>query len=138
MKLYRIKLCANLCIFSSILDYILIFQQVSPCTSFPLHFLKFIYLNLFIFGCVGSSLLLMGFSSCSEWGLLCCGAQASHCSGFSCCGARALGMQAQQLWLMGSKAQAQQLWHRLSCSTACGIFPDQVSNLCPLHWQADS
>ena len=28
--------------------------------------------------------------------------------------------------------------HRLSCSVACGIFPDQGSNLCPLHWQADS
>ena len=28
--------------------------------------------------------------------------------------------------------------HRLSCSTACGIFPDQGSNPCPLHWQADS
>ena len=28
--------------------------------------------------------------------------------------------------------------HRLSCSTACGIFLDQGSNLCPLHWQADS
>ena len=28
--------------------------------------------------------------------------------------------------------------HRLSCSAACGIFPDQESNLCPLHWQADS
>ena len=28
--------------------------------------------------------------------------------------------------------------HRPSCSTACGIFPDQGSNPCPLHWQADS
>ena len=26
----------------------------------------------------------------------------------------------------------------LSRSTACGIFPDQGSNPCPLHWQADS
>ena len=26
----------------------------------------------------------------------------------------------------------------LSCSTACGIFPDQGSNLCLLHWKADS
>ena len=25
-----------------------------------------------------------------------------------------------------------------SCSVACGIFPDQGSNPCPLHWQADS
>ena len=28
--------------------------------------------------------------------------------------------------------------HRPSCSTACGIFPDQGSNPCSLHWQADS
>ena len=25
-----------------------------------------------------------------------------------------------------------------SCSAACGIFPDQGSNPCALHWQADS
>ena len=28
--------------------------------------------------------------------------------------------------------------HGLSCSVACGILPDQGSNPCPLHWQADS
>ena len=28
--------------------------------------------------------------------------------------------------------------HGSSCSAACGIFPDQGSNTCPLHWQADS
>ena len=28
--------------------------------------------------------------------------------------------------------------HRPSCSAACEIFPDQGSNPCPLHWQADS
>ena len=28
--------------------------------------------------------------------------------------------------------------HGPSCSTACGIFPDQGSNPCPLHWQADA
>ena len=28
--------------------------------------------------------------------------------------------------------------HGPCCSTACGIFPDQGSNPCPLHWQADS
>ena len=27
--------------------------------------------------------------------------------------------------------------HGLSCSVACGIFPDQGLNPCPLHWQAD-
>ena len=28
--------------------------------------------------------------------------------------------------------------HGPSCSAACGILPDQSSNPCPLHWQADS
>ena len=28
--------------------------------------------------------------------------------------------------------------HGSSCSAACEIFPDQGSNPCPLHWQADS
>ena len=28
--------------------------------------------------------------------------------------------------------------HGPSCSAACGIFPKQGSNPCPLHWQADS
>ena len=30
------------------------------------------------------------------------------------------------------------LAHGLSCSMQHGIFLDQESNLCPLHWQADS
>ena len=28
--------------------------------------------------------------------------------------------------------------HGPSCCVACGILPDQGSNPCPLHWQADS
>ena len=28
--------------------------------------------------------------------------------------------------------------HGPGCSVACGILPDQGSNPCPLHWQADS
>ena len=27
--------------------------------------------------------------------------------------------------------------HGLSCPAACGIFPDQGSNLCPLHWERE-
>ena len=66
-------------------------------------------------------------------GLHCC-AWASHCGGFSCCGARPLGAWASVVVAVGSVVVA----HGLSCSAACGIFPDQGSNLCPLHWQADS
>ena len=55
----------------------------------------FRHIYLFIFGCVGSSLLRAGFLSLQGVGAtLCCSARASHCSGFSCCGARALGARA--------------------------------------------
>ena len=81
-----------------------------------------------------------------------CGVWASHCSDFSSGtwalghgGFRSCSTCAQQLWLLGSRAQAQQ-WcrgsvvvaHRLSFSMACGIFPDQGSNPGLLHWQAAS
>ena len=75
-------------------------------------------------------------------GLSSCGMQALEFAGLSSC-----GMWAQQLWCAGSRACGlQQLWHTgsvvvahgLSCSVACGIFPDQGQNPCPLHWQADS
>ena len=66
--------------------------------------------------CVGSSLVevLGGYSS-----LL--------CAGFSL-------RQLFLLWSRGSVAVA----YGLSCSTARGIFLDQRSNPCLLHWQADS
>ena len=38
------------------------------------------------------------------------------------------------LWSTGSLVVVQ----RLSCFAACGIFPDQGSNQCPLHCKADS
>ena len=51
----------------------------------------------------------------------------SRCTGFSSCGSRA-----------PKSASSVVVAHGLSCSTACGILPDQGSNPCPLHWQADS
>ena len=42
------------------------------------------------------------------------------------------------LWSTGSRrAGSVVVAHGPSCSVACGIFPDQGSNPCPLHWQAD-
>ena len=76
-------------------------------------FFKFI---LFIFDCAGSSSPHELFSSFGKQGLLSsCNAQASHCGGFSCCrawalelvGFRSYSTWAQQLWLPGSRAQAQ-------------------------------
>ena len=57
-------------------------------------FLKniFIYLFIYLFGCVGSLLLHAGFLWLRRAGAtLRCVARAPHCSGFSCWGARALG-----------------------------------------------
>ena len=43
------------------------------------------------------------------------------------------------LWSTGSRrAGSVIVAHGPSCCTARGIFPDQGSNPCPLHWQADS
>ena len=58
-------------------------------------FFKKLINYLFIFGCVGSSLLHVGFlQSWRAGATLRCGARASHCRGFSRCGARALGARA--------------------------------------------
>ena len=57
---------------------------------------------------------------------------SSRCAGFSL--SRPL-----LLWSTGSRrAGSVIVAHGPSCSAACGIFPDQGSNLCPLHQQADS
>ena len=45
---------------------------------------------------------------------------------------RIQGRRLQELWPVGSVVTAL----RLSCPTACGIFPEQGSNPCPLHRQA--
>ena len=43
------------------------------------------------------------------------------------------------LWSTGSRrAGSVVVAHGPSRSAACGIFPDQGSNPCPRHWQADS
>ena len=43
------------------------------------------------------------------------------------------------LWSTGSRrAGSVVVAHGPSCSAACGILPDQGSNPCLLHWQADS
>lgn len=78
--------------------------------------------------------------------LFVCSEEASHCRGFSC-GALALGMwasvivvaqKAQQLWLVGSRVQAQYVARGLSCPAACGIFQDPGLNQCPLLCKVDS
>ena len=73
----------------------------------------------FIFVCVGSLLLHVGFLYLRRAGAtLGCGAQASHCSGFCCCGARALDARASVVAVCGlSSCATRALEHRLS---SCG------------------
>ena len=59
------------------------------------------------------------------------GHSSSRCAGLSL-------SQPLLLWSTGSRhAGSAIVAHGPSCSAACGIFPDQGSNPCPLHWQAD-
>ena len=132
--------------FFSIIGYYKILNIVSCAIQQVLVGYLFIF-YLFIFGCVGSSLLHAGFLQLWQGGAtLRCGAQASHCGSSSCCGTWAQARGLQQLQFAGSVVVAHGLQstgsvvvaYGLSCSAACGIFPDQGSNPCPLHWQADS
>ena len=105
----------------------------------PFLFLKNMFIDFsffFFFGCTGSSLLCTGFSLVAASR----GYSLFWCMGFSL-----------QWFLLswsigcrhtGSVAVAHRLSscvsHRLNCSAACGIFPDQGSNLCLLYWQVNS
>ena len=60
------------------------------------------------------------------------GHSSSRCAGLSL--SRPLLLQSTGSRRAGSAVVA----HGPSRSAACGIFPDQGSNPCPLHWQADS
>ena len=60
------------------------------------------------------------------------GHSSSWCAGLSL--SRPLLLRSTSSRCSGSVVVA----HGPSCSAACGIFPDQGSNPCPLHWQADS
>ena len=60
------------------------------------------------------------------------GHSSSRCAGLS-------PSQPLSLWSRSSRrAGSVIVAHGPSCSVACGIFPGQGSNPCPLHWQADS
>ena len=93
---------------------------------FCLSLLNFIY--LFTYGCVGSSFLCEGFLQFVASG----GHSSSQCAGLSL--SRPLLLRSTGFRCAGSVIVA----HGPSCSAACGIFWDQGSNPCPLHWQADS
>ena len=59
------------------------------------------------------------------------GYSSSRCAGLSL-------LRPLLLWSTGSRCTGSVVAHGPSCSTACGILPDQGSNPCLLYWQADS
>ena len=89
----------------------------------------FIYLFLFIY-------LWLCWIFVSVRGLSPVAASGGHSS------SRCAGLSLSQpllLWSTSSRhAGSVVVAHGPSCSAACGIFPNQGSNPCPLHWQADS
>ena len=129
------NIIVNMLYFATVsLRQLILIQIIVDCKSFKN---KFIYLFVYIYfqlhwvlvAARGLSLVMAsrGLLFVAVHGLLTAVASlvAEH-------GLQAHGLQ--QLWHAGSVVVV----HGLSCSAACGIFPDQGSNLCPLHWQEDS
>ena len=88
-------------------------------------------LFIFSFCCAGSSLLHGLFNFGEQRLLYNGGAQAYHCGGYSV-GSRTHGLQ--QLQDLGSIVVS----HKVNCSKARGISPNQGPNPCLLRWQVDS
>ena len=98
------------------------------CDSFNIFYL-FIYLFLILFMAVlGLRFCARAFSSCGKRGPLFIAVRGSLTIAASLVAEHRLQTRA------GSVIVA----HGPSCSAACGIFPDQGSTPCALHWQADS
>ena len=128
-------------------DFNLSMQRRYRIIAYLINFFK---INLFIYlflAALGFHCCLQAFFSCGEWGLLFVvvrGLLIAVASLAAEHGLQARGLQ--QLSHVGSVVVAHGLQsagsvvvvHGLSCSVAYGTFPDQGSNSCPLHWQADS
>ena len=91
----------------------------------------FFKINIYLFIHFWLSLVLVPVSEVSvvaaSRGYCLVAAGRPHSGDSFCCGAWALGHVISVVVV-----------HGLSCSLACGIFPDQGANPCALHWQADS
>ena len=99
----------------------------SPNVSFFFLIFKFIYLFIYFWLC-WVFVSVRGLSPVAASG----GHSSSRCAGLSL--SRPLLLRSTGSRRAGSVIVA----HGPNRSAACGIFPDQGSNPCPLHWQADS
>ena len=104
-------------------------EPVCPCIGRRILFFFFL-INLFIYlflAVLGLRFCARAFSSCGKRGPLFITVHGP------------LTIAASLVGSTGSRcAGSVVVAHRPSCSAACGNFPDQSSNPCPLHWQADS
>ena len=94
---------------------------------FAVFFLKKLFIYLFLWLC-WVFVSVRGLSIVAASG----GHSSSRCAGLSL---------SRPLLLRGTgsrRAGSAIVTHGPSRSTVCGVFPDQGSNPCPLHWQADS
>ena len=90
-------------------------------------FLKYLFIYLFMVG-LGLRFCARAFSSCGKQGPLFNAVRGP--------------LTIEAFLVAEHRLQTRRLSncvaHGPSCSAACGIFPDQGLNPCPLHWQADS
>ena len=107
-----------------------ILATLAPCVCF---FFFFNYQHVYLF-------IYLFFWLCwvfvSARGLSPVAASGSHSS------SRCAGLSLSRPLLLRStgsrRAGSVVVAHGPTCSAACGIFPDQGSNPCPLNWQADT
>ena len=136
---YVIKIIQSFALSDQLLSFSNMHLRV---THFFLHYFIFLinlFIYLFIFGCFAACRLSLVAASRGYSLLQCMGfslrwrSMGSRRVVFSSYGTWVSVVVACRLQSTGSVVVA----HRLSCSVTCGIFLDQGSNPCPLHWQAD-
>ena len=145
LKFLRLLKCtlSNFQICNTVLLFIVtMLYSIFPCipTIFPL--IYFINVSLYLFFKKNNLFiyLFLFFRLCwvfvSLRGFSLVAASRDHSS------SRCAGLSlSQPLLLRGTRSRragSVVVAHGLSCLAACGIFPDQGSNPCPLHWQAGS
>ena len=119
------QLVSNICSISSLRDIYLFIYFL--CVYIYIFFFKIIYLFIYFWLC-WVFVSVRGLSPVAASG----GHASSRCAGLSL--SQPLLLRSTGSRRAGSVVVA----HGPSCSAACGIFPDQGSNPCSPHWQADS
>ena len=114
--LYNIDLLFIFCIFFTFFAFVLSLQV--PWEHKAVFF-------FFFLAALGLGCCKWAFSGCSEWASLAVVSLVAELS-------------SRVLPSVVTAQDSVVVVYQLSCPAACGIFLDQGSNPCPLHWQADS